>query len=104
MGDREDAGSGGPSSQKRRTMKEARGTLIIIGGHEDKEGECAILKEVARHVGRRKLVVTTVASHEPQGYFDAYERAFDKLGVRDLHELYIDNRAESLDHKNLALL
>src|SRR3954469_21290296 len=83
---------------------EARGTLIIIGGHEDKEGDCVILKEVAQRVGKGRLLVTTVASHEPEGYFDAYKRAFAKLGLHDLEELYIDNRAESLDHDKLALL
>ena len=48
-----------------------RGSLIIIGGHEDKEGERVILREVARKIGDGKLVIATVASHQPEGYFDS---------------------------------
>lgn len=59
----------------------ADGALIIIGGHEDKMGERLILKEVARRLKGGRLVVCTVASHEPDGYFDAYRKAFRGLGV-----------------------
>jgi cyanophycinase len=48
-----------------------RGPLIVIGGHEEKEGGRAILKEVARRVDGGKLVIATVASHKPEGYFDS---------------------------------
>jgi cyanophycinase len=84
--------------------QEPKGTLVIIGGHEDKEGDCTILKEVARHLPNRRLVVTTVASHEPEGYFESYRRAFARLGVQDVSELYIDNRAESIDSPKLREL
>jgi cyanophycinase len=83
---------------------EARGTLIIIGGHEDKDGDCIILKEVAALVGDRNLVIATIASHEPEGHFDAYKRAFAKLGIDKLEELYVDSRAESLQPGTLARL
>ena len=63
------------------------GPLIIIGGHEDKEGKRLILKEVANRVRHGKLVIATVASQEPDGYFDAYRRAFKGLGVGELVEL-----------------
>ena len=52
-------------------MAERGGPLIIIGGHEDKEGDKTILKEVAARVKDGKLVIATVASHQPDGYFDA---------------------------------
>jgi cyanophycinase len=71
------------------------GTLIIIGGGEDREGKKTILKEVARRVGKGRLVITTVASHNPKGYFEQYERAFKDLGVEDLKELYLENRKEA---------
>ena len=58
-----------------------RGTLIIIGGHEAKEGRREILREVARHVQGRKLVIATVASHQPEGYFEGYQQGFEGLGV-----------------------
>ena len=30
-----------------RTRQTAEGTLVIVGGHEDKSGECVILKRIA---------------------------------------------------------
>jgi cyanophycinase len=80
-------------------MAEPRGSLIIIGGHEDKEGDRLILKEVARRLKGGKLVVATVASHKPEGYFDAYQRAFGDLDVHDLVELYVNERGEALDDR-----
>jgi cyanophycinase len=80
-----------------------RGSLVIIGGHEDKERDRLILREVANRLNGGKLVVATVASHEPEGYFDSYERAFSKLGVRDIVELYVEERAEALDAERLAI-
>ncbi|PYE55370.1 cyanophycinase [Deinococcus yavapaiensis] len=81
-----------------------KGTLIIIGGHEDKEGRRGILKEVARHLHGGKLVVATVASHEPEGYFESYQKAFEPLGVTDLTELYVENRADTLNEEKLQSL
>ncbi|WP_244610720.1 cyanophycinase [Microvirga pakistanensis] len=87
-----------------RTRTGSKGPLIIIGGGEDKEGERVILREVARRLGGGRLVIATVASHEPEGYFEAYERAFVDLGVTDLAELYVKDRAETLDPSKLDLL
>lgn len=78
-------------------MTGSPGALIIIGGHEDKEGDRLILKEVAARVGDGLLVIATVASHRPEGYFDAYKAAFAPLGVTDLVELYVQDRAEAQD-------
>lgn len=85
-------------------MADAAGPLIIIGGHEDKEGERVILREVARHLAGRKLVIATVASHEPEGYFEGYQKAFAAIGVTNLEELYVEDRNESLAGSRLALL
>lgn len=72
-----------------------KGPLIIIGGHEDKTGERVILKEVARRLDGGKLVIATIASHEPEGYFDSYREGFKGLGAGELIELYVEDRAES---------
>src|SRR3954462_7915339 len=86
-----------------RGGKRSKGPLIIIGGGEDKEGERAILREVARHLDGGKLVLATVASHQPEGYFEAYQHAFADLGVTNLVELYVKDRAETLDNDKLQL-
>lgn len=80
------------------------GTLIIIGGHEAKEGERAILKEVARRVGGGKLVLATVASHQPEGYFQSYRQGFQDLGIGELVELYVQERAQATRDDTLRLL
>jgi cyanophycinase len=87
-----------------RGSRKSPGPLIIIGGGEDREGERVILREVARHLNGGKLVLATVASHQPEGYFEAYQRAFADLGISDLVELYVKDRAETLDPDKLRIL
>jgi cyanophycinase len=86
------------------TMSEKKGTLIVIGGHEDKENEKIILQEVARRIGRGKLVITTVASHEPEGLFSSYERIFRSLGVEHIYKLEIEDRVEAKSEAKLRIL
>lgn len=83
-----------------------KGTLIIIGGHEDRDprGDRKILREVARRVRGGKLVLATVASHQPDGYFDDYEKAFADLGIGELVELYVEDRAEAGDREKLKVI
>ncbi len=83
-----------------------KGCLIIIGGHEDRDpkGERAILREVARQVHGGKLVLATVASHRPEGYFDEYEKAFADLGLGDLVELYVEERSQAGNREKLSVL
>ena len=85
-------------------MVEDRGPLLIIGGNEDKEGDCVILQEIARRSNGGRLVLATVASREPDGYFEAYRKAFSALGVDDLVELYVHERADSGGEETLAKL
>lgn len=80
------------------------GPLIAIGGHEDKEGKRLILHAIAERLDRGRLVIATIASHEPEGYFDAYREAFAALGVTDLVELYVDDRAEANEPAHKALI
>lgn len=85
-------------------MTERYGALIAIGGHEDKEDKRIILGAVAERLDGGRLVIATVASHEPEGYFDAYKKAFGALGITDLVELYVDDRAEASDPAHRALI
>ncbi|RHW16458.1 cyanophycinase [Sphingomonas gilva] len=77
--------------------EEKPGPLIIIGGNEDKDGDRAILKEVVGRLGEGRLIIATVASHQPEGYFETYQEAFGALGVTDLVELYVNERSETFD-------
>jgi cyanophycinase len=83
-----------------------RGSLIIIGGGEDRDpkGKRVILSEVARRLRGGKLVLATVASREPEGYFEDYRAAFADLGLGELIELYVEDRAEARDPSKLEVL
>jgi cyanophycinase len=83
---------------------EKQGTLIIIGGHEDKEKDKLILREVVRRLSGGKLVVCTAATREPDEMFSDYERVFRKLGVKHLSHLRVSNRDDAKDEKKLRML
>jgi len=85
-------------------MIDTPGPIIAIGGHEDKTGERLILKEVAKRLGEGRLVIATVASHEPEGYFDSYKAAFAALDVTNLVELYVNERGETRSEKTRDIL
>jgi cyanophycinase len=70
----------------------AKGSLVIIGGHEEKEGQALILREVARRVGTGKLLVATLASGVPGEMWRDYQRAFIALGVKRVEHLDIPSR------------
>jgi cyanophycinase len=80
------------------------GTAIAIGGHEDKKEEKRILREVASRVGSGRLVVTTIASSEPEEMWATYEPLFRNLGVRHVHHLDVRTREDALEDKHIRVL
>lgn len=84
--------------------KRADRTLIIIGGHEDKENEKLILTAVAQRIGSGKLVICTAATNEPDASFKEYTRIFRGLGINHIWHLHIDNREDGTDEKNCRIL
>ncbi|MFN7927949.1 MAG: cyanophycinase [Blastocatellia bacterium] len=81
-----------------------KGTLIIIGGREDKENGKVILREVARRVANGKLVVCTAATQHPDEMFQDYERVFRKVGIKHLSHLHVTSRDEAKDEKKWRML
>jgi len=92
----------------------ANGTLIPIGGNEDKgmeSGESfhlefiqeSILSRVVGESGGKEaqIVVIPTASSIPKEVSDSYLRAFDKLGCPKVHIMDIRDRKESENPKNL---
>lgn len=84
--------------------KVRHGNLIIIGGHEDKDGESEILAKVAERVGNGKLVIATVGSQEPEEMWKDYKKAFGALGVKRIEHLHVESREEALDEKRAKIL
>src|SRR4051794_16732157 len=80
------------------------GSLIIIGGREDKEGERKILREVCSRIEKRKLVVATVATAHPDEVWDEYRRLFRDLGVANVEHLHIEKRSDAFSTSMLSVL
>src|SRR5256885_5368581 len=81
-----------------------KGQLLIIGGHEDKEGEKVILRYLAQHVRGGTLVVSAVASEEPERMWREYQRVFRGLGVRHVRKLSVESREEAESPRSLRVL
>ncbi len=76
--------------------RKPKGELIIIGGHE-REGELAILKEVAKIANKHSgpVLIITVASREPEEMAKEYVKLFKKLDVEEIDTLDIFDREDS---------
>jgi cyanophycinase len=86
-------------------MTRRRGALVVIGGHEDKKGDRLILRELARRAGPDgKAVVATVASSEPELYWEEYERVFRGLGVPHVYHLDVRDREEAKSERKVRVL
>lgn len=73
------------------------GTLLIIGGAEDKRGDCMILQKFIKLAARRggKIVIMTAATQYPQKVSNEYIKIFKRLGARDVVSLDIPSRQEA---------
>ncbi|MGZ3692845.1 MAG: cyanophycinase [Bdellovibrionota bacterium] len=85
-----------PKEKKSATkQKNGAGSLIIVGGAEDKLDELLILREIARRAGHGKLIVATMASEVPHEVWPIYHKIFRKLGVRAMEHLDISQPDEA---------
>jgi cyanophycinase len=88
-----------------RASASHKGTLIIIGGHEDRTGEKKILRAVADRLGDDgKIVVCTVASAEPEALWEQYESAFRSLGVPHVFRLDLESREDATTPRAMRIL
>lgn len=74
-----------------------QGQLVIIGGAEDKEGDCKILREFVRCAGgtEAKIAVLTAATSEPREAGEDYVRVFERLGVEDVRVLNTTHKEDA---------
>lgn len=75
------------------------GTLIAIGGNEDKLDDMKVLKRVVSEArGRDTIVeVITTASENPRQMSDNYERVFKRIGVKSFGAINISSRSDAAD-------
>ncbi|HEX2067009.1 MAG TPA: cyanophycinase [Candidatus Thermoplasmatota archaeon] len=80
-----------------------RGTLVAIGGNEDKEFGKAVLKRVTDlpEGGTATVEVIPTASSIPRTVADDYTKAFGKLGIKAVNILDIQGRDQA-DRKEFA--
>ena len=93
-----------PAPPLHSTPVQPRGSLLIIGGNENKEGHRPILEELARRVGSGKLVIATMATEQPEEQWTEYRAVFKELGVRRIEHLDVRRREELLEDAKLELV
>ncbi|MBD2776953.1 cyanophycinase [Iningainema tapete] len=76
------------------SASENKGPLVIIGGAEDKEGDCQILREFVRRAGgtKARIVIMTAATELPREVGENYIRVFERLGAEDVRIVDTTNR------------
>lgn len=86
--------------------KSQSGQLIIIGGAEDREGECQILREFIRRAGGRdaKIAIMTVATSSPEEVGSDYQNLFEKLGANQVEIVDTEEREDASDSRNLEVI
>jgi cyanophycinase len=87
-------------------LSKARGKLVVIGGGEDKEDDCGILKEFLRLAkgARARIVVMTVATDKPDELGVEYVDAFKRLGVDEVKVVDVSSREDTKDEKSMKLI
>ncbi|MBP5974663.1 cyanophycinase [Brasilonema sp. CT11] len=83
-----------------------RRQLVIIGGAEDKEGDCQILREFVRYAGgtKAKIVIMTAATELPREVGENYIRVFERLGAEDVRILDTETREDGSSSTALAAI
>lgn len=89
--------------QVKRSTGAAKGTLIIVGGAEDKMRDRIILKEIAQRTGNGRLMIVTAASGEARLAWEVYEKIFHHLGIKHVSHLHIETAEEARDISCLKL-
>ncbi|MCD9188320.1 MAG: cyanophycinase [Pyrinomonadaceae bacterium] len=79
-------------------LLDARGRLMAIGGGEDKENDCLILKEFVRLAGGAKanIAVITTATDLPAEVGNEYHEVFKKLGAKETFAVQVATRSDAM--------
>lgn len=86
--------------------KKAQGALIIIGGAEDKQGDCVILKKLIELSNKRKgdIVILTAATEYSETIASEYIEIFKRLGVNNTNAAHIQTRKDADSQYNSMML
>lgn len=83
-----------------------RGTLVAIGGAEDKTQDLEILQRVLALAPEsdRDVAVLATASGIPEDVFPAYEAAFARLGAANVHYVDVRSREDARKQDNVDIV
>ncbi|WP_416666524.1 cyanophycinase [Egbenema bharatensis] len=83
-----------------------RGPLVIIGGAEDKEGDCIVLREFVRAAGgvNAKIAVMTAATGYPVEVGETYINVFGRLGAESVEAVHTEHRDHSERESSLRIV
>src|SRR3954467_14790140 len=81
-----------------------RGTIVLIGGAEEKGPSADVLGRFVEALDGRKLVVMTCATEDPEGAWERYRNTFQELGVQEIAHVDVRDRVMALDDKTSAPL
>ena len=86
--------------------EKVEGTLIIIGGAEDKKGEKEILKAVCSKINKEEdeLLIATVATESPAEVGAQYRSVFESLGARKVNILNVSSREDACANENIEMV
>jgi cyanophycinase len=78
-------------------LLQKQGRAVIIGGSEDKKGECKILREFINLAGadKSRIVVMTVATDKVEEVAAEYVETFRRLGVDDVDAVDVSSREQA---------
>ena len=81
----------------------ARGRLMAIGGGEDKEKDCVILKEFVRLAGGDEacVVVMTTATDSPEEVAAEYTKVFNRLGAKRIEAIDVSQRSDAMKAESI---
>jgi cyanophycinase len=83
-----------------------RGSLVIIGGAEDKRADKAILKEVIKLAGGESscIAIITTATNSPMEAGLEYKKLFGELGAKSVVSINITDRESANNIEGLKIL
>lgn len=87
-------------------LSDKHGQLVIIGGAEDRAGECRILREFVRRAGgvKARIAIMTAATSLPREVGDDYTRIFERLGVEDVRVINTEYREDASKPEYLEIM
>lgn len=85
------------------THTNPKGTLIPIGGGEDREESKDILNRIISETGKKNptICLITLATDLPEDVAETYNKAFADLKISTIFTIYYNNRTEADTDENL---